>query len=133
MSRKRLALVSGSFLFLALASGVWAGLIASIGIGNLGTVKGVGLTADPDTLNWAKLDPNDSKTLTVLLTSTSNIAITLNMTVSGLPSYLSLSWNRETYRLLPGQTVESSFTLTADNAPQGSSFNFDIVVTGVEA
>ena len=133
MSRKRLALISGCFLSLCLTGGVWAGLIASVGIGNLGTVKGVGLTADPDTLNWGKLSPNDSKTLTVLLTSTSNIAIRLNMTVSGLPSYLSLTWNREAYQLAPGQSVDASFTLTASNAPQGTSFSFDIIVTGMEA
>lgn len=126
MSRKRLALVSGTFLFLALASGVWAGFL--LVIPTTGTIKAVGLKADPETISWGIIPQNGAKTRSVLLTSESNVAVTLNMTVSGLPSYLSLSWNREDYQLVPAQSVDAEFTLTASNAPGGASFNFDIII-----
>jgi len=132
MKHKRVAASATTAIILILSSPVWAGLIASTDIQNVGQVKGVGLTADPSTLDWGKLAPDDSKTLTVTLTSTSNVNVILNMTTQNLPAYLSLSWNREAYPLALGDSILASFTLTSTAAPQMATFNFDIIIWGTE-
>ena len=123
----------GVFILLGLLVSVAvAGLISSVRITNTGTIKGIDITVEPDNLIWGKLNPFASKSLTVLLTSTSNIFIALNMTTSNLPSYLTLSWDCEGYKLAPTQSVNATFTLTVSaSAPQGS-FQFDIIVWGKE-
>ena len=111
---------------LALASGVWAGTLLIIP--TTGTIRAVGLRADPETIHWGIVSGNGAVTKHSVLTSESNVVVALNMTTSGLPSYLSLAWDREGYMLAPGQSLDAAFTLTASNAPAGASFNFDIII-----
>jgi hypothetical protein len=70
------------------------------------------------------------------LKNTGDAQLTLNMTTNGwsptgVDSWMSLSWNRESTVLIAGNSIGATLTLTVSSGISGvTSFSVDIVITG---
>ena len=64
-----------------------------------------------------------------------NTPMTLNMTTntwtSGAATYVTVTWNRESYPLNPGSSVQANVTLAVSPSVTGiTGFSFIMVITG---
>ena len=90
-------------------------------------------------IDWGVLSPGQNKSFTCYVKSQSNVNATLSLSTGNWnpPSaagYISLGWNREGYKVMPGEAVQSVLNLLVSSGIQGvSSFSFDIVITATEA
>jgi hypothetical protein len=91
------------------------------------------------TIDWGSLTPGQTKTVTCYLKSTSTVNSTLSMSTgswnpSSATSYITISWNREAYKIKPSEIVSATLTLVVSQSITGiSSFSFTITTTAMEA
>jgi hypothetical protein len=119
------------------------GIISLPSIGNIHTV-GVKAYWDPALqnqtiqINWGTVYTGSSYNVTLYLQSVSNVPTTLNLTTTNWtyvnanntigtgPSestpYMNLTWNYQDQTLNPGQTFQTTLTLTTDNSPSFITF-----------
>ena len=96
-------------------------------------------TVKLSSIDWGSLTPGQSKSVTCYLKSTSTVNSTLSMSTgswnpTSASSYISLSWNREGYKIKPAEVVSTTLTLTVSQSITGiSSFSFTITITATEA
>jgi hypothetical protein len=109
------------------------GTITSV---NVGVYSDSGCTQPLSSINWGSLAPGESTTRTIYLKNTGTAPVTLSMTTtswtpSNANTYLSLTWNRESYSLTAGNTVQAILTLMASSSAGNiTSFSVNIVITG---
>jgi hypothetical protein len=121
-------------------------LVASRTFSNIGNLKAIGVgvysnsgcTIPLPSIDWGALEPGGTKTSTIYIKNEGTVRVRLNMTVgnwnpSSASSYITISWNRESYLLDPGQVVQAVLTLSVSSSISGiTSFSFDITITGTE-
>jgi len=121
-------------------------LVATRTISNTGNVRAIGVgvywdsgcTNAISSINWTTLDPGAIKNVTIYIRNEGSVAMRLNMTISGwnpvsASSYMTLIWNRESYVLSSGSTVQTVLTLSVSSSISGvTNFNFNITITGTE-
>lgn len=113
-------------------------LMSMINIPSSGFIVSVGIrVTDTDNiqiteLNWGELYQSSQVSRTIRVHNIGNKNVTITMTTSGMPSYLSLAWNREGAIIAPGGYIDATFTLTVSPTPEPGTFRFDIVITGTE-
>lgn len=137
----------------------------SISLPSIGYIHTVGVKAywDPTLQNqtaqiaWGTIYPGSSNNVTLYLQSSSNVPATLslattnwtysnaNNTVAAGPSdttpYMNVTWNYQNQTLNPGQTFQTTLTLTTDNSASFltflvnnniTQFNMDITIQANE-
>lgn len=88
-------------------------------------------------IDWGVLSPGSVKSITVYIKNTGSTAVTLllsteNWSPKDASGYFSLTWNYGGQLILPGKVLGLTLTLmVSPNASGVSSFNFDIIITGV--
>lgn len=126
-----------------LGASAYAAVTYSVSISASGSLTGVGVSFYSDqagqvsitNVNWGNIPPGGSVTVAVYAKSTSNVPIVLtlsssNWTPASIAGSLTLSWDYSGTMLQPGAMVKINLTLTAaGNAPAGTSFTFNIIVT----
>ncbi len=111
------------------------GNIMAIG---LGVYSDQACTNTLSSIDWGLLEPGASKTVTCYLKSTSNVNASLALSESNWApalanSYISISWNRESYHIKPGEVVSAALTLQVSSSIQGvNGFSFDAIITAME-
>jgi hypothetical protein len=106
---------------------------------NIGVFSDQACSVALSSIDWGLMSPGESKSFTFYLKSLSNVNASLflsngNWEPSIAGGYISLSWNREGYRMAPGEIISAVLTLQVSSSIQGvSSFSFDAVVTAAEA
>lgn len=127
-----------------LVAGTFAMLTIQKDIHGSGSIKGVGLgiysdlqcTNATSSIAFGLLEAGSSKDFTLYLRNEGNADLTLNMTSKNwdpieATEYMSLTWNREEYRISPGQVISFVITLSVLPNIQGiSSFGLDITISG---
>lgn len=142
-------LTIGALLAVAALGTVFAAfgaIVATRTIPNVGRLKaaGVGVYWDSSCTNvvssidWGSLDPGGRKTVTIYIKNEGNVQLKLSMTTGNwnppsASSYITLSWNRESYVLPAGSVVSAVLTLSVSSSISGiTNFSFDITITGTE-
>jgi hypothetical protein len=104
---------------------------------NLGIYSDSGCTVPLSSLSWGNITAGTNVQRTVYVKNTSSgCSLTLSMTASGWsPSTangnMTLSWNQEGSRLVPGQSVAAVFTLAVSSSiVDVTNFNVQISITG---
>ena len=131
---------------LVLTSTTMAALSVNKSIGSSGGVNvsaGLNIYSDSactipiTTINWGNISAGGSNSQTVYVKNTgSGVSLTLNMTTSNwTPSnannYITITWNQETTRLQPAQSVAATITLNVSSSIIDiNSFNVQISITG---
>ena len=104
----------------------------------LGVYSDQACTTTLSSIDWGLLEPGGTNTATCYLKSTSNVNASLTLSEGNwapalASSYISLSWNRESYHVKPGEVVSAILTLQVSSSIQGvNSFSFDAVITAME-
>jgi hypothetical protein len=110
-----------------------SGIIVST---NISLWKDANCTQNLTAILWGTLTPNQTTSCACYIRNEGATNAKLNMTSSSwnpsnTSSYMSFSWNREAYVLLPSSSVQAIFTLNIFSNITGiTSFSFNIVVTG---
>jgi hypothetical protein len=113
-------------------------------LSSTGTIETIGVGVYTDTqcscpmtsLQWGKLEPGGSQTVTCYIRNEGNLPSTLSMYTSNWnPSnsdtYLSLSWDYGGQLIEPGKSTQVTFTLSVDANIEGiTDFSFDITIVG---
>ena len=105
---------------------------------NVGVYTDSACTQNCTSIDWGTLAPGASTTRTIYVKNTGTIPVTLSMTAtSWVPSnantYLTLTWNRESYVLAAGSSVSATLTLTASSSAGSiTTFSFNIIITGTQ-
>lgn len=121
-------------------------LVTNHTISNTGTVKGVGVgvysdvscTDEVSSIDWGDLQPGESKDATIYVKNEGSVTVTLSMTTENwtpavASTYMTLSWNRESYVLSSGSVVQAVLTLSVSSSVSDiTDFSFDIIITGTE-
>ena len=144
MKRKLLALSALVIVVaVAFAYGVQQVQVRIPATGNVKAID-IGVYSDQACVNalssidWGLLAPGENKSVTFYLKSLSNVNASLslsngNWAPSIAGNYISLSWNRETYHIFPGEVISAVLTLQVSASIQEvSSFSFDAIATAVE-
>lgn len=103
---------------------------------NVGVFQDSACTQPLSTLNWGTLEPGASASKTVYVKNTGNAVLTLNMTVtswnpSAAASYITLTWNRQSYVLAAGTSVSALLTLSVSATVNGfTSFTCITIIAG---
>jgi len=98
-----------------------------------------GCTSEVSSIDWGALEPGVTTDVTIYVKNEGSMAVVLGMTASSwspasASSYMTLSWNRETYVLNSGFVVSAVLTLSVSSGVSGiANFSFDIIITGTEA
>jgi len=122
-------------------------LVATRTISNTGNVNAVGVgvywdsgcTSEVSSIDWGVLEPGVTTDVTIYVKNEGSMVVVLGMATSNwIPasasSYMTLSWNRETYVLNSGFVVSAVLTLSVSSGVSGiANFSFDIIITGTEA
>jgi hypothetical protein len=96
--------------------------------GDIDTVNST-LKANPSTIDWGTLTPNQQVTRQVTLTNTATQPTNpLSMTAN--PTIGTLTWNQQGNIIPAGGSLTATFTLIISPNPLAGSFSFDIIVTG---
>jgi hypothetical protein len=113
-------------------------LNGSITAVNLGVYSDSACTQTVTTLNVGTINSGGTATQTVYVKNTGNVPETLTMTTanwnpSNASSSLTLSWNRQSYVLPAGQSIQANLTLTAASNTNGlTTFSCDVTLTGTQ-
>lgn len=121
-------------------------LVATRTFSNTGNVKAIGVSVYWDSqctnavssISWGALDAGTTKDVTIYVKNEGNVAVTLNMTTSNwdpqsAQSYMTLTWNRESYVLSAGTAIQTLLTLSVSSSVTGvTNFSFNIIITGTE-
>jgi hypothetical protein len=91
---------------------------------NVSVFQDSACTQTLSTLNWGTLRPGTSANRTIYVKNTGNAAATLNMTAtswnpSAAASYITLTWNRQSYVLTQGNSVSALLVLTVSASVNG--------------
>jgi hypothetical protein len=114
-------------------------LSGTINAVNVGVYSDSDCTINCTSLNVGSLNPGDSATQTVYVKNTGNVPVTLSMAISNwdptsASSYLTLSWDRTSYALAVGASVQATLTLTAaSDTGSLTSFSCDVTITGTQS
>ena len=125
---------------------VYGALMVQVRIPASGNVYGLNLdvysdeacTLELTSINWTNLSPGQNKTITCYLKSMSTVTSSLTLSSENwnppqAVNYFSLSWDREGYRIMPGEVVAASLTLQVSSSVWNvTSFSVDIVLTAQE-
>jgi len=137
----------GAFIvvaFVLLMTSVLAILMSNTSIPNSGEIKGVNVsvyqnsacTIPLSSWNWSLLEPGSSTLKTMYVKNEGNTPMTLNMTTntwvpSNAPTYVTVTWNRESAVVNAGSNVQANVTLAVSPSITGiTSFSFTMVITG---
>jgi hypothetical protein len=105
---------------------------------NVGIFQDSNCTQQLVSIGWGTLDNGTSAVHTVYVTNdgTSNMTLSLSNSTwvpSDAPDYLTLTWNRETYVLERGTSVDANLTLSVSPSfTNGTDFSVDIIITGTQ-
>lgn len=116
-------------------------------IPNAGIVKAVGVGAYEDlectrnvtSINWGVLEPGEVANFIIYTKNEGTIALVLNMTINSwnpaqASEYITIDWNREGHVLNSKSVAKTTLTLSvSSNIEEITSFNFDIIITGIES
>jgi hypothetical protein len=103
---------------------------------NVGVFQDSACTQVLSTLDWGTLKPGTSANRTVYVKNTGNTALTLNMTViawnpSAAASYITLTWNRQSFVLAGGDSVPALLVLSVSANVNGfTSFQCTTIIAG---
>jgi len=101
----------------------------------LGVYSDSGCTTPLSSVSWGTLNPGDTSTATMYLRNEGNVPITLSAQAAdwnpeSASSYLTFSWNCDSYVLAPNQVVQALLGLQVSSSINGiTGFSFDITVT----
>ncbi len=109
-----------------------SGLVLGVGIG---VYSDAACTQNLTSITWGNIWPGNSSTRTCYIKNTGNSQITLTITTqdwnpTGINSNISLSCDREGAVIGPGQVVFTTLTLSVLPNAAGTTFTFNIKVTG---
>ncbi|MCJ7608782.1 hypothetical protein MUP00_03825, partial [Candidatus Bathyarchaeota archaeon] len=106
---------------------------------NLGVYTTSGCTANLTSIAWGPVRAGSSYTKIAYIRNNGNTnstlsTATLNWNPEALSSILQVTWNYGGGKLIPGQVLAVTWTLTVPSGVSGyTSFSFDLSVTGTEA
>ena len=147
MNRKRIVLAIALFV-LVFSAVVTIGLLNSlIMIPNTGVFASAGIgvyttsacTQNLTSIAWGSVRAGQSYTKIGYVKNVGNLNMTLALSTSNwnpaaLGSIISVSWNYTGQKLVPGQVLAVTWTLTIPSGVTGySGFSFDMTVTGTES
>ena len=104
----------------------------------LGVYSDSGCTTALSSVSWGTLDPCTTATVTIYLKNEGNVPVTLSISASNwapssASSYFTLTWNRDSYVLAVGASVQAVLSLTVSSSISGiTSFSFDITITAAQ-
>jgi hypothetical protein len=87
-------------------------------------------------LSWGTLKPGSSANRTIYVKNTGNVPVTLNMTVttwtpSAASSYITLTWDRQSFVLTQGSSVPALLVLSVSASVNGfTDFNCTTIIAG---
>jgi len=88
------------------------------------------IVTSPYTINWGTLDPGATYVLNLTVHNVSPIAITVTLTHTSLPTYLTCTWTANHTTLTPDAIAIGDLELTvAADAPPGAAFAFTSTLT----
>lgn len=103
---------------------------------NIEVYKNPTATQNCTHINFGDLSPGAVSNQTVYIKNSGTKSATLSMNAKDwnpiqADSSLVLSWNRKDYVLHPGELINATFTLNADESIEGfSDFSFSIIIVG---
>jgi archaellum component FlaG (FlaF/FlaG flagellin family) len=103
---------------------------------NVGVYSNYACTQNLTSINWGTISPNSSSTRTIYVKNTGNTQLTLSMTKTnwnpaGANGPITVTWNKESTTLNPGQVATATLTLSVSESISGiTDFNVDVVITG---
>jgi hypothetical protein len=148
VENRKTVLLAALFVAVTLMmASVLALLQSSRTISSHGTIRGVnvgvysdsGCTIPYSSLDWGTIDNGSQTVKTVYVknegTSNMTLSISNNTWVPvDATSYLALTWNRESYLLANGTSVNANLTLAVSPTfTNGTDFSFNIVITGTQS
>ncbi len=109
-----------------------SGLIVGIGVG---IYADSGATQNLTSISWGSIEPGGNAVRTCYVKNTGNTQINLTMSTqdwnpAGISSQISVVWDREGVAVGPGQLVLASISLSVLPSAPGTSFSFNIRITG---
>jgi archaellum component FlaG (FlaF/FlaG flagellin family) len=145
---KTFAVIGLVIVAIALTSTTYAALNTSRNIDSVGAVNvsaELGAYSDSQCVNevssidWGPLNPGGSNNQTIYIKNTgSGVSLSLNMTTSSWePSnakdYITIIWDQEGTRLMPGQSVAANITVVVSpSIVDITSFNDLITIMGIQ-
>ena len=125
----------GSIVMFSIIMLAMAAITSNVGFS--GTITGVNvrvedLAGNPVTeFANIQLAPGDFRTFTVYVKNIGYDTITLTKAETGLPTYLTLTWNYNNEQIAKDNRQLVTITLTASSsAVPGTGFNFNVEITG---
>jgi hypothetical protein len=104
---------------------------------SLGTIKTIGVDSyylnyenKTEKLDWGVLDIGSSNSVTLLIKSTSNYDVILNLNVTdwtpeNISDYLTISWDYKNTIMKPGEELNVTLTLTSSSSSSFISYLID--------
>ena len=144
--RKTVVVAATVLAVMLMMVSVLALLQSSRTIPSHGTIRGVnveifqdsGCTQQLTSVDWGTLDNGTSSVKTVYVKNEGTVNMVLSLSNnSWVPSnavdYMTLSWDRESYVLGNGTSVDATLTLSVlPSFTNGTDFSFNIVITGTQ-
>ena len=134
-------LLSGFMLSQAMSSIVISKTVSNIGTltlsRNLGVFWDAGFTNRTNSINWGKVYPGTTKSLSIYVRNEGDTALALSMsahnwTPSNASNYLTLSWDHDGQPLNAGDVVYVTLSLTVNNSiTLLSHFSFTVNLVGI--
>jgi hypothetical protein len=103
---------------------------------NVGVYSNSACTQTLTSIDWGSVSPGGFVIKIIYVKNTGNAQITLSMTTanwspSGANGPITLTWNRESTTLYPGQSTDATVTLSVSSSVSGiTSFSVNVVITG---
>jgi hypothetical protein len=104
----------------------------------LGVYSDSGCTTALSSVSWGTLNPGATSTATIYLRNEGNVPVTLsigasNWNPSSASSYFTLTWNRDSYVLAVGASVQAVLSLAVSSSITGiTAFSFTITITATQ-
>ena len=94
------------------------------------------LTDYVSTIDWPTLNPGENTTVALWIMNTGTAPVVLRMitenyTPQEASSYLAVTWNTEGHTLNPGESTQTTITLSVDTQAQFTGFSFDMTIEGL--
>lgn len=131
-------------LTLSVISQVASPIITEKTVGNVGSVKAIGVgvywdencTSEVSFIDWGMLEPDSIENVTVYIRNEGNSVASLSMETSNwnpsnASNYMALSWDYSEQSINPDDVVRITFTLSISATIEGiTNFSFDITIVG---
>jgi hypothetical protein len=104
----------------------------------LGIYSDSGCTTVLSSVSWGTLDPGSTATSTIYVRNEGNVPVTLsiqaaNWNPASAQSYFILTWNRNSYVLAVGASVQAVLSLSVSSSISNiTSFSFDISIIATQ-